>query len=1085
MDYNKKILLGEKDIMSRENEDLFLNINLNSTFSELRDNTYTNVFDVEKQFKKERNTSRDFRIYGIIDSTIVDSDNLSLYVYSKSGITGLNNLIKTANSSEMVYGGLNAFGKKKGKFLLELTGYTEDFVFIKILSNNLTFKDQIFIQQLIFRDSDGLFVDYGTKTIDIGNNGEILEINNDFYFLYNKHWVKKDLSILEEKPSKISLSGASDIGQITEIPDVNLLPVILEGNSTNNSGSLIISNNTGITSSLYPITVYLNKPSPFGLEQVDLKIENSSLSIINTSNLSPTNELIVTTENFDTISIPYTVNFSAGEISKLFYVFSPKDNIQEFVEDVTFGLSNFQNAETANTLTHTVEVIDSTDRNRVILNFQDMYENRNYFYGQVFNVGNNPVSFFSSPMPAVVRNGLNFSGTPMEFYPIDKFNIKIKNIGVDTIFPVNSKLNVSSEKLFKSGAELIFTDIIQEYENNEKHSIKLTFSNKRLSNTQGTYFNSNNQGFTINGIPIVSYFKSYKFDYDTILGCLKKEVFYGSSVKMGGWDIYDLETPFNIINEDQTTLSFTLEAKSPGTRIDIVSYGFSGSLGSIYNSMSPIAISTITAETIQTFIQSAQTPLEIVLSANFNNNLNARYEINFFKKGYDGMNFITSPLPASTTPDKYYLISGLNTMLRNWNDSTNSAVYNHDNVVDTNLGYQLFANNYNFGQYKIGDVYVNGALFLSNLYLDNTNNNYLYNPGQQSLNVSHAINSANNFAHDFLPAPIITIPETREFYSVNSVSQVGYLRILKPNFGTSLTPPSNIYPHRSFDFRTGSTGIYNTYYTTDYNSYGAWFITGSFGAGFKSSGGTVSTTNSTTTNTLKTYFETGKPTPLITDQGVSAYATAYGPNPASDFAEALSLDSGNNPTSNVDGAASISFIKLESKTAGVPFYINNIVEMRYVNNLSDYTSNSINYYESRPNQIAGSTINLANNHMGGYSLTRPSTPIPPLLLNVSFEQNFYFVPASQQVKISLNSSSVNGNESVTINVGGNAVLGIHYIEAQNMPIVLNWGIGEQDKYITFTNISPNILFPKSLNLFFSNLINLNAGNYPLTQLKLI
>ena len=87
MDDKKKILLGEKDIMSRENEDLFLNINLNSTFSELRDNTYTNVFDIEKQFKKERNASRDFRIYGIIDSTTTDSDNLSLYIYSKSGIS--------------------------------------------------------------------------------------------------------------------------------------------------------------------------------------------------------------------------------------------------------------------------------------------------------------------------------------------------------------------------------------------------------------------------------------------------------------------------------------------------------------------------------------------------------------------------------------------------------------------------------------------------------------------------------------------------------------------------------------------------------------------------------------------------------------------------------------------------------------------------------------------------------------------------------------------------------------------------------------------------------------------------------------
>lgn len=169
----------------------------------------------------------------------------------------------------------------------------------------------------------------------------------------------------------------------------------------------------------------------------------------------------------------------------------------------------------------------------------------------------------------------------------------------------------------------------------------------------------------------------------------------------------------------------------------------------------------------------------------------------------------------------------------------------------------------------------------------------------------------------------------------------------------------------------------------------------------------------------------------------------------------------------------------------MPFYINNVIEMRYTYGLADYTSNSINYYEARPNQIAGSTINLANNHMGGYSLTRPSTPILPLLLNVSFEQSFYSVPSSQQVKISLNSASVNGNESVTVNVGGSAVLGFHYTAAQTMPVTLTWASGEQDKFITFTNISPILPFPKSLNLSFSNLINLNLGANPFTQLNLI
>jgi hypothetical protein len=1098
MENKKKILLGEKDIMSKDNEDLFLNINLNSTFSELRDNTYTNVFDVEKQFKKERNASRDFRIYGLIDSTVVDSDNLQLYVYSHSGISGLNTFVTSTNSSSLVYNEVNAFGKRRGKYLIELTGYTEDFVFIKILSNNLNFKDQIYSQQLIFRDADGLFVDYGTKTIDIDENGNTFEINNDFYFLYNKHWIKKDLLVIEEKPAKVSLKGLTDVGQITEIPSLSLFTALAEAFFTLDDSATILANNPGIVSSLYPMTVYLDKPSPFGLEKVDLKVEQSTINILaspSNPNIIPGDELVLTNENFDMVFLPSQLSFSAGEQEKKFYVFSPKDSLQEFTEDVTFGLDNFISVETANTLTHKVEVLDATDRNRVTLNFQDIYANRNYFYGQVreSQIGTSLIRS-STPMPAVLRNGLKFNATPMEFYPIDNFNLKIKNTGVDTIFPVNTKLGITSEQQFKSGQSIIFNNISQEYVNTEKHSIKLSFKKKRFNTfvytggaavipdplIYGVFYNSSNNIVKINSIPIVTYSRSFKFDYDTILSCFKKEIPYSSASKIGGWDEYNLDVPFDIIDENPSTLTFTIVAKSPGTRLDFSAYGFTGD---IYDPNSDIASKTFTATTIQAFKLSAQTPLEIILGANSIDNLTASYEMEFSKKGFDTMRFTNTPLPAAIVPPKYFLASGTNTILRNWNDSTNQAVYAHTGVVDTKVNYIIFPGSA-FGQYKTGEVYTNGLIFLANLYLDNTNNNYQYTNGGSSLNVSHAINAAGNFSHDFLPAPIAVIPETASYFSVSNVTQMGYLRILRPNFGVSVSPPSNIYPHRSFDFRTGSTGNYNTYFTDNYTSDGAWFITGSFGAGFKSSGGTISTTNSTSYNTLKTYFETGKPTPLITDQGINAYATAYGPNPAADYAEALSLDSGNNPTANVNGQASISFIKLESKTAGVPFYINNVVEMRYIYGLADYTKNSINYYESRPNQIAGVTINLANNHMGGYSLTRPVVPILPTLLYVSFEQPFYSVGGIQQVKISLDSNSINGNESVTVNVGGNAISGVHYIESQTMPTVINWGIGEKDKFITFQNIAPPSVFSKNLVLTFSNLINLNLGTNASTNLIL-
>ena len=94
MDEKKKILLGDKDIMSKDNEDLFINLNLNKTFNEIRDEKYENVFDISKQFDKERNSSRDFRIYGIIDSTIIDCNNLKLYAYKSANLgTGINSAV--------------------------------------------------------------------------------------------------------------------------------------------------------------------------------------------------------------------------------------------------------------------------------------------------------------------------------------------------------------------------------------------------------------------------------------------------------------------------------------------------------------------------------------------------------------------------------------------------------------------------------------------------------------------------------------------------------------------------------------------------------------------------------------------------------------------------------------------------------------------------------------------------------------------------------------------------------------------------------------------------------------------------------
>jgi len=193
MDDKKKILLGDYDIISKDNEDLFLNVELQRTFSEVKQERHDIVFDVYKQWTKERNNSRDFRIYGIIDSNVVNTNNTTLVIYYDKDIEESN--FKEIQTTSLVYGGYNVYGFKKGKFLLELQDYPYDFVHIKFLGDGVNTNDQFFTQQLVFRDAEQSIIDYGTQSIEIDDNGNTVTINNDFYFLYNKHWIKKDLII--------------------------------------------------------------------------------------------------------------------------------------------------------------------------------------------------------------------------------------------------------------------------------------------------------------------------------------------------------------------------------------------------------------------------------------------------------------------------------------------------------------------------------------------------------------------------------------------------------------------------------------------------------------------------------------------------------------------------------------------------------------------------------------------------------------------------------------------------------------------------------------------------------------------------
>ena len=197
MDDKKKILLGDTDIISRNNEDLFIDINLNRTFAEYKKEKFDNDFDLQKQFDEERNSSRAFIVYGFVQSTYRDCSQVAYQVWANSGLTipvalvGNPNLNASLAKSVLYAPAINVFGQRMGRYDFSLANYTGSSIFINVLPNIPNTPNQVFEQQLIFYDETGEFVPYGTQTIEIDNNLNTIEINNDFPFFYNKHWVKK------------------------------------------------------------------------------------------------------------------------------------------------------------------------------------------------------------------------------------------------------------------------------------------------------------------------------------------------------------------------------------------------------------------------------------------------------------------------------------------------------------------------------------------------------------------------------------------------------------------------------------------------------------------------------------------------------------------------------------------------------------------------------------------------------------------------------------------------------------------------------------------------------------------------------
>jgi len=428
MDDKKKIVLGSEDILTKGLGDIFLNISLRRTFNQIKKDKYDNNFDLLQQFRKERNASRDFRIYGTVNSSIINTDSINIFVYKDSQLTQLIGVIKT---SPLVYNEKNVYSKKRGKYLLELNNYDANSVYFKILGDNLKYGDQVFEQKLVFYGVDGQFIEYGTDTVDIGLNiDDFSDIKNDFPFFYNKHWIKKDLDIVEEKPTKIQFSKE--------------LSTIQEGTSID-------------------IEISIDKPSPFGNESVVLDAVLGTV-IPSEFKLSISGSTVV---------FPITLDWSKGEQNKVLTFDAIQDNVYEMSETIKFDLYNFQFCNSGFTTSHYATIEEFIPKKKTIYNLGEIYKNRAQFTGRTVQIGSgSPLENYSSY--SILRNGLHFGNLNEEFYPGDTYKLVVTNRGVDTVLPINPDFGINSQQMWPSGEDKTF-NLDTNYNGSEKHKIRIIF----------------------------------------------------------------------------------------------------------------------------------------------------------------------------------------------------------------------------------------------------------------------------------------------------------------------------------------------------------------------------------------------------------------------------------------------------------------------------------------------------------------------------------------------------------------------------------------------------------------------------------
>ncbi|MEK6829313.1 MAG: hypothetical protein AABY15_04235 [Nanoarchaeota archaeon] len=869
MDDKKKIVLGSEDILQKGVSDIFLNISLQQTFNQIKKEKYDNDFDLAEQFRKERNASRNFRIYGIVDSTIIHTDNMSIQVFKNSGLT---QFLGTLHTTPLVYNEENVYGKRRGKYLLEIDNYDTDVVYFRILGDNVTYGNQVFEQRLVFYTLDGDFVEYGTETVDIGlNNPGFLEIENNFPFFYNKHWIKKDIQVIEEKPTIMQFGSESS--------------TVLEDES--------------IT-----FDIVMDKPSPFGNESVVL---DAVLGTI----LPADFELKI---SGSPITFPITLNWSPGEQNKTITFDALEDDVYEFSENMMFELKNFQFTNSGLTTNHFVNIDDATPRKITKYHLGEIYKNRIQFTGRTAQfTPSSPEAQYTAY--SILRNGLHFGNTNEEFYPGDTYQLAVKNAGIDTILPINEDFGVNTEQLWPAGIIKYF-NLDTNYSGNEKHKVKMIFP-------QGAPFNFGK--IRINGADM----NITQLTFSQV----SNRIVDGSA---NDWlPFFGLEKDWTAVSEGSSAITITSKTTGLPVKIDIIPVASSS--GFIPGPPNPAANPYLVE--LSPYVERNQIPKVLSLYANMPGNNFTNYEFNFIKPGYNGIFVSAQTQAASASGVNRYLVTSFKYVSRNWNDTLDDCIYS--SAATLSIGYPVtqlsngapYPGNY---LHPVGEAHINGSVLL-------TANNL---PGSK-LNLT-AIKTAA-----FKTYPLIVEPCTDEDLLVDSISQI--TRVLFPPIGQSTPSIRNFYSNnasgfRSFNFRTGTTGPYTTFYKDN-----SGFFSGPSDIRWNSN---IFTSGATTVSGWLSQ---------IIDYGNIMPPIPLGP-----------LSGFNSTGTHLPSTSSAIEIYLESKTPGIPFEITNIVNAVVTDSASfgmfgptivaGQILGPIEVEEIRENGVAGVDLNIAKNWMNGYNV---------------------------------------------------------------------------------------------------------------------